>query len=140
MYVGAQFSAAQVGAYDTWRQAHFGTTSLVGNFASSADYDADGVANLLEYASGTSPASAADVNRGEIFLSGFTGEFDFALSKAAIVSRVVEWSDSLLSGWNSTGVRTTIQSDNGTTQQIRAYVPTGGTGRRFVRLRAYPPQ
>lgn len=40
-----------------WRQTYFGTTLDTGNAANSADPDADGLPNLLEYAFGTSPVS-----------------------------------------------------------------------------------
>jgi len=42
-----------------WRQQFFGTTANSGTAADTADPDGDGVTNLLEYALGTAPDSAA---------------------------------------------------------------------------------
>jgi hypothetical protein len=46
------------------------------------------------------------------------------------------WTDSLGAStvWSSTGVTLTVLSDNGTTQQVRANVPAGPGGRRFLRI------
>lgn len=41
-----------------WRQQHFGAPEANGIAANDADADADGVANLVEYATGTNPRSA----------------------------------------------------------------------------------
>lgn len=40
-----------------WRKTFFNTTAAVGNTADSADYDGDGLCNLVEYALGTSPVT-----------------------------------------------------------------------------------
>jgi len=45
----------------------------------------------------------------------------------------VEWSDDL-NTWSTTGISSTVLTDNGTTQQIKATVPAGGT-KRFVHLK-----
>lgn len=43
----------------SWRLAHFGTTLDTGNAADEADFDKDGLANLMEFAFGLNPTSAA---------------------------------------------------------------------------------
>ena len=51
----------------------------------------------------------------------------------------VEWSDDLVT-WSTAGVTSTVLTDNGTTQQIKATVPAGsGVIRRFVQLKVSRP-
>jgi hypothetical protein len=48
----------------------------------------------------------------------------------------VQWSDTLeAASWNGSGVSEQILSDDGTHQQVKATLPAGSAGRRFVRLR-----
>lgn len=51
--------AAPLSAVQSWRVTHFGTSAATGSSADSADPDADGVTNLLEYALGTDPTFAS---------------------------------------------------------------------------------
>jgi len=44
-------------ALENWRDLHFGTTLNTGVSADGADFDSDGLANLLEYAFGTLPTA-----------------------------------------------------------------------------------
>jgi hypothetical protein len=44
---------------EQWRQLHFQTAENAGAAADNADFDSDGLANLVEYGLGTNPASAA---------------------------------------------------------------------------------
>ncbi|BCU78752.1 esterase-like activity of phytase family protein [Luteolibacter sp. LG18] len=46
----------------TWRETHFNVTSEDGLLANNADYDHDGVQNLVEYGLGIDPASATGAN------------------------------------------------------------------------------
>jgi|GEM_PF-7085378 succinate dehydrogenase/fumarate reductase flavoprotein subunit len=41
--------------------------------------------------------------------------------------------------WHTTGVTEAILSDNGTVQQVKATVPAGAAGHRFVHLRGTSP-
>ncbi len=47
---------------EQWRQSHFQTTENSGRAADLADYDADGIANLVEYGLGSDPASNSGAN------------------------------------------------------------------------------
>ena len=70
--------------------------------------------------------------------NGATLDFTYTRSLAAMSEGVnfnVEWSDTLAVGaWSNAGVTEQILTDNGTIQTVKATVPTGTTGRRFVRL------
>ncbi len=54
-------SATTLNSLQSWRTTHFGTPENSGIGADSADPDGDGVSNLMEYATGTHPRSAASV-------------------------------------------------------------------------------
>jgi hypothetical protein len=144
-WFGGQSATATVNVHvlaplDSWRLQHFGTTDSTGLFADTADKDRDGLSNLLEYGTAANPnapnqlAATTAMNSGNL-------EFTYTRNKAATdVSFIVEWSDTLGSNsWSSAGVASVIQSDNGMTQQIKATVPAGAGGKRFVRLRVTRP-
>ena len=126
----------------SWRQTHFGTTSNTGNAADTFDYDKDGLANLMEFALGSSPLNTSSPAMTLANNAG-TLEFIYTRNKDATtlvgpgVHVGVEWSDTLINNsWNASGVTEVILQDNGTTQQVKATLPAGTAGRRFVRLRA----
>ena len=48
---------------------------------------------------------------------------------------IVEWSDNLAPPWSTLGVTEAILTDNGTIQEMKATLPAGNSGKRFVRLR-----
>lgn len=123
---------------ENWRQTWFGNASATGSAADTADPDGDGVPNLVEFAIGSDPTHATKAP-GQIVHNGGNLEFTYQRADAAITDGIsfnVEWSDSLLpNSWNSSGVSETILSDNGTIQQVKATLPDGGRGQRFIRLR-----
>ncbi len=55
---------------EAWRLANFGTTSNTGDAADTADFDHDGIANLMNYALGLNPTVNAGVAGLPIALSG----------------------------------------------------------------------
>jgi len=59
-------SFVEIGAPETpfqaWRKTHFGTAENSGLFADTADYDRDGLPNLVEYGLGSSPVSGSGGN------------------------------------------------------------------------------
>lgn len=125
-----------------WRQTFFGSTNGTSNAADSADPDGDGVPNLVEFATGKNPtnpnASAATVSH-----SGSDLEYTYTRSLDALnagTTFIVEWNDTLNpSLWSSAGVSEAVVSDDGIVQQVKAAVPAGSTGRRFMRLKVVPP-
>jgi hypothetical protein len=124
---------------EQWRFTNYGSVLNTGAGLDTADNDDDGVANLIEYATKMTPAAndvtpQAATKNG----SGSNLEFTYTKNKAATdVSFTVEWSDTLGNDWSTVGVTQALVpgSDNGTTQQIKATMPAGVSGRRFVHLK-----
>ena len=68
--------------------------------------------------------------------------FNYRRNKLALADIVfqVEWSDTLATNdWHTTGVTEIILSDDDSIQQVKATVPAGTAGRRFVRLKMTRP-
>lgn len=119
-------------ALDNWRQTNFGTATNSGTAADAADFDGDGRANLVEYATGTNPTVA---NAGSAFIAtnaGGTLSLTFDCVADASLTYIVEASNDLVS-WS------TAQSYAGSvTAGQRTYVdpaPVPDGARRFLRLR-----
>jgi hypothetical protein len=82
-------------------------------------------------ASGTGKIPEAELNRDFI-------EFTYtrSIEAARQTNGVVEWSDDLTSqSWSHAGVQEQILGVEGDLESVRALVPKGAHGRRFVRLR-----
>ena len=129
-------------AQESWRQQYFGTTSNTGNAADTFDFDKDGLPNLLEWAAGLIPTTSSFLST-PMARNGSTLEFIYTRSIAAVnagAGFTVEWSDDLPAlSWSSAGVTQTEVTNNGTLQQMKATLPAGSLGRRFVRLRVEAP-
>jgi len=125
-----------------WRQQHFGLSSNTGNAADTFDFDSDGLPNLLEWASGLDPTVGSQLQHSTVVREGEL-EFTYPRSVEALNAGtrfMVEWSDSLVStSWSTSGVIQTVLLDNGVTQQVKAVLPAGQNGRRFVRLKVEAP-
>lgn len=121
-----------------WRQTYFGSSANEGNAADTFDHDGDGIVNLLEWATGLNPTINSTLPASST-VSGTDIEYHYTRLVAAIAAGAVftvEWNDTLSPvGWSSAGVVETILSDNGTIQQVKATLPAGSSGKRFVRLR-----
>ncbi|MDZ4405918.1 right-handed parallel beta-helix repeat-containing protein [Prosthecobacter sp.] len=138
--IGADEAVAAVGIAG-WRQQFFGVTTNSGNAADTFDYDHDGLPNLIEWACNLSPTTASTLPASAV-RNGAEVEFTYTRSVIALnagTGFVVEWSDTLANDWQSTGVNETILSDNGTVQQVKATLPAGSAGRRFVHLKVTSP-
>jgi hypothetical protein len=119
-----------------WRQTHFGSIANSGSAADAADPDGDGLKNLLEYALNLPPNAASRVPAA-VQAAGGNLEYTYTRGTAAYnggTTFQVEWSDDLTT-WFSTGVVESLLSDDGTHQQVKATLPAGSGGGRFVRLR-----
>ncbi|MFO1441521.1 MAG: fibronectin type III domain-containing protein [Verrucomicrobiaceae bacterium] len=124
----------------SWRQQYFGTTSNAGNAADDFDYDKDGLMNLMEWACNLNPTTSSTLNTS-VIPAGSVFEYHYPRSTAAVNAGAVfsvEWSDTLTS-WSASGVTQQVLSDNGTVQQMKATIPAGTSGHRFVRLSVTAP-
>lgn len=126
-----------------WRQQYFGTPSNTGNAADSFDFDKDGLVNLLEWACNLNPTTASVLPMTTI-RNGVFFEFTYTRSVAALnagATFTVEWSDTLPgpNTWSNSGVTEQLLSDNGTVQQVKATIPVGSNGHRFVHLKVTSP-
>ena len=77
-----------------------------------------------------------------IALNGSTLEFTYPRSLEAKVecTFIVEWSETLQAGsWSAVGVSEQVLSTTSTLEQVKASLPAGTLGRRFVRLRVTNP-
>lgn len=127
---------------EQWRLQNFGTIANTGSTSDSGDQDGDGLSNLLEWAAGLSPTSGSTFTSPTALVASNI-EFTYQRSVAALnagASYFVEWSDSLeTNSWSTASVSQQVLSDNGTLQQVKATLPAGANGKRFVRLRVTSP-
>lgn len=122
---------------ETWRQTWFGISTNTGNAADNADPDYDGVANLMEFALNLNPTSTST----PVFQIATTGgniEFTYTRAKSAVTAGFtfhLPWTDTLNGlDWSETAVTQTVLTDDGTLQTVKAVLPAGSGGHRFVRL------
>jgi alpha-tubulin suppressor-like RCC1 family protein len=123
---------------ELWRFANFGSYSSDASAADSADPDGDGLSNLMEYALGTGPNSSG-VMPALLALNGASLEYTYTRSTAAKdngVTYQIEWSDTLEVGnWSTQTVTEQITSTQGALETVKASIPKGSTGKRFLRLK-----
>jgi hypothetical protein len=135
-----QISFRQATVFDNWAASHYLTINGTG--AETDDPDKDGVVNLLEYATGQNPAFSKPLSTPLARTAGNL-EFHYPRSVSAVnagTTFIVEWSDGVgSSSWSTTGVTQQVLNDNGTQQQVKATIPAGSGGKRFVRLRVNTP-
>jgi hypothetical protein len=123
---------------ELWRFTNFGSYTSEASAADAADPDGDGVSNLLEYALGTAPNSSG-VMPAVLALNGANLEYTYTRSTAAKdngVTYQIEWSETLEAGsWSTETVTQQITSTEGALETVKASVPAGTGGKRFLRLR-----
>jgi hypothetical protein len=126
----------------SWRQTWFGTTASTGAMTDAADFDNDGIPNLIEWACLLDPTTRSTLPI-TMLTSGANLEYTYTRSTAAAnagAGFTVEWSDTLAAGsWSGTGVTQTVLTDDGTMQQVKAVIPVNATTKKFVRLSVLPP-
>lgn len=118
-----------LGTYPRWAAGRVDGTAPTDN------PDGDGYANLMEYALGLDPTMP---DRGAIHLNVDATTLYCTYPRPAAVTDLiyqVEWAATLGSTWSSSGVTQQVVSDDGVTRVIRASLPKGATGQRFVRVK-----
>ncbi len=127
---------------ESWRAKYFGTSSNSGDAADVATPSHDGIPNLLKFATNADPTQSG-VMPGTAIKAGGNLEFTYPRSKAAMSEGIlfaVQWSDDLTAlNWTSTEVNESVLNEDTFVQQIKATVPAGTNGRRFVRLKVTRP-
>jgi hypothetical protein len=110
--------------------------------AATADPDADGLPNLLEYFLGLN-AIVSDAGAPQVSVVGSELRMDYRRSKALSgVSGVAEWTANLAGtpAWSTAGITDTLVSDQGAYEIRRAAVTfTAGEPLKFLRLRVSQP-
>ena len=127
-------------AIESWRVVHFGISGNTGTASDSFDGNSDGETNLLEFATGQDP-NAATRALTSLAKTAAGLEFTYTRSKAAFDSGyrfVVQYSDTLAAPWTPSGPEMVIDT-NGDLQTVRATIPEGSAGGRFVRLQIISP-
>ena len=125
-------------ALQNWRALQFGTVANTGTAADTADPDGDGVSNLLEYALGTSPTSAASVSVPTAQVSGSRLQISFQRALSDVTYHVEASSDLSPGSWS------VIATNPGTVGQKVTVtdtvdLPAAPPPRRFLRLRVTAP-
>ncbi len=114
-----------------WRQTHFGTTANEGSAADSADPDADGRPNLLEYALGTDPTEADSGAPVAVAVQAGVLTLTFDHIGDATLSYVIEASNDLAT-WTPAQTYTGLSAAG--TITYTDTVALSSTPRRFLRL------
>jgi hypothetical protein len=125
-------------AYESWRALHFGPAPDPADAGDLADPDKDGLANFLEFATGSLPKSP-DGSATHVTKTSDTLGFTYRRSHGAVADGVefrVEWSSTLSGGWSDTGITQApvTGTDTGVSTLWEATLPAGSE-RRFVRLK-----
>lgn len=134
--------------YDAWRFARFTAEQLADTAVSgeTADPDADGLPNLLEYALGGEPLSSDSATHTPA--PGISGDhltLTYVRPQTTTdITYSVEWTADLTSSWNSGSgyIETVGSTDNGngtTTVVVRPVSPLSENPRQFLRLRVTRP-
>ena len=118
-----------------WRAAYFGSPDNSGSGADLNDFDGDGLNNLVEYATVSNPRRPSGPP-GQLVMNGAVLEFTYTRPVAALteLNYQPEAADSPAGPWSTAGITSTVVSDDGTVQLVKATV-SAGTGKRFLRLR-----
>ena len=122
---------------ESWRLLWFGTIDNTGNAALDADPDNDGTTNLYEFAYGLNPTQSDAPPKPQFALNNGNIEFTYIRGTLAAddIWFAVPWTETLDGiDWNYDDTTEEILSDNGTQQTVKAVIPMGTAGHRFVRL------
>ncbi|MCX7712916.1 MAG: autotransporter-associated beta strand repeat-containing protein [Chthoniobacterales bacterium] len=124
-------------ALEQWRQTHFGSPANSGDGADTADPDADGIPNLIEYALGGNPTSAASRPQPTVGTAVVSGQqrltLTFTPQVVSGLTYLVQASNDLSDWSTQTDVTSSLTVGQPYTFTDSADLAT--TPRRFLRLR-----
>lgn len=147
----------------TWRQSKFGTLSTAGDLADAADYDHDGVTNLIEYALGSDPSdrtsgpslvpTAATTETDSLLSDRLSLSFRLKSPNPADLTYLVQTTDDLSTwtpvaskagsgAWTWLGGGSPHLVTSGTdpvTVKVGDLVPLSGNPKRLMRLKVTNP-
>ena len=114
------------------------------NTAPAEDYDADGLANMVEYVLDTEPDSGTQTNLPVTTKSGADMIFTFTRLKAALAAGFtteVEYSETLTGTWTTaTAGMFGAPVDHGATETVTVTIPIpGGATKLFARMKVVEP-
>ena len=119
-----------------WRQAYFGSAEATGDRADTADFDHDGVPNLLEYATAGNPTLPTGAP-GTLEIKD--GEMEYTIqrpvSATADISYSLEVTGNLKGPWTPFNITPAVISSANGVETVKFSVPAGSPGKRFLRLR-----
>lgn len=120
-------------AIETWRESFFDTAANDGTAADTADFDGDGLSNLLEYATGSDPTIAASSNV-VIARSGSFLTLTFNRINDPLLTYTIEESADLATGFTPTGTTYTGTANDTVlyTDDVSLATPSV---RQFLRLK-----
>lgn len=131
----------QATALEAWRVTYFGSPDDSGPGADLNDGDADGILNLLEFATVTDP-TVSSPPPGHLLKNGDQLEFTYTRPTAATseLTYTPETSSTLTGPWlPADPTATAVLSDDGLLQQVKVTIPAGPGGKLFLRLRVTRP-
>ncbi len=123
----------------SWRQTHFGTIANTGSAADSADPDADGLTNLVEYAFDLDPnvASTTAVPTMSTDADNWIYTFTRPAARSDVTYEVEASTD--LGTWSTSGVTLSLVSTANGVSAYAATYPRASADRVFFRLKITTP-
>ncbi len=131
-----------------WQYAHFGGSTDPAIVGETADPDADGLPNLLEYALGSNPLAPETTDNPAVFIKEEVGDMmtwsylcmtyrqPVAASAVELIPEISNDLTTWGSGLSSLEVRSDTISDSVRTITVRGLFPISFNPRQFFRLRA----
>lgn len=139
---GISVSGTGLTEIEAWRLSHFGNAAGTGDLADLADFDHDGLCNLLEYAFGADPTENTlplGRPRGSMDSGLFTLTYQRPAGGAAGITYAIELSGTDLSGWTAgisgTDYLQTVNPNGDGTETVVITLTNPAHHRRFVRVR-----
>ena len=120
-----------------WRSTYFGASDNSGSAADSADPDHDGIPNLIEYATGSLPTTAASALPPQAGVAGNTLAITFhRIADPTLTYQV--WASSNLSDWGASPIWSSTGAAN-TAGEVTVTDVLSNQPRRFLRLKVLAP-